>query len=50
MYLPQARTEGLTVRELAEETLVYDKERHKAHCLNRTAACVWKHCDGVWVQ
>jgi hypothetical protein len=26
--------------------LVYDLERHKAHCLNRTAALVWKYCDG----
>jgi Coenzyme PQQ synthesis protein D (PqqD) len=26
--------------------LVYDLERHKAHCLNHTAALVWKHCDG----
>ena len=45
-YLPAARTSGLVVRELAEETLVYDEERHRAHCLNRTAALVWRHCDG----
>ena len=45
-YLPAARTSRLVVRELAEETLVYDEERHRAHCLNRTAALVWKHCDG----
>jgi hypothetical protein len=29
-----------------EELLVYDLERHKAHCLNRTAALVWAECDG----
>jgi hypothetical protein len=34
------------VRELAEEVLVYDEKEHRAHCLNRTAALVWKHCDG----
>ncbi len=34
------------VRELGEEVLVYDAEGHRAHCLNRTAALVWKHCDG----
>ena len=34
------------VRELADETLVYDLEGHRAHCLNRTAALVWKLCDG----
>jgi Coenzyme PQQ synthesis protein D (PqqD) len=44
---PRARQDNLTVRELPEETLVYDKERHKAHCLNRTAALVWRHCDGA---
>ncbi len=43
---PLAREEKLTVRELPEETLVYDLERHKAHCLNRAASLVWKHCDG----
>jgi hypothetical protein len=43
---PQARTEGLVIRELPEEVLVYDLERHKAHCLNHTAAAVWRHCDG----
>ncbi len=43
---PHARSEGLVVRELPGEVLVYDLERHKAICLNRTAAVVWKHCDG----
>jgi hypothetical protein len=44
--LPQARRDGLVVQELAEEVLVYDTERHKAHCLNPMAAAVWRHCDG----
>lgn len=43
---PQARRDGLVVRELADEVLVYDLERHKAHCLNPVAAAVWRHCDG----
>ena len=43
---PQARKEGLVVQELEDEVLVYDQDRHKAHCLNETAAAVWKHCDG----
>lgn len=43
---PLARTEGLVVRELPEEVLVYDLGTHKAMCLNRTAALVWKNCDG----
>jgi hypothetical protein len=36
----------LVVEALANEILVYDLERDKAHCLNETAAWVWKHCDG----
>lgn len=44
--MPRARTDDLIIDELADETLVYDLKRHKAHCLNRTAAAVWRHCDG----
>lgn len=44
--VPRAREDGLVVQELPEEVLVYDLDRHKAHCLNRTAALVWRHCDG----
>ena len=43
---PHARTDGLVVQELPEETVVYDLHRHKAHCLNPTSAFVWKQCDG----
>ena len=43
---PVARQRGLATQELREEVLVYDLERDKAFCLNRTAALVWKHCDG----
>jgi len=43
---PQAREAGLVIEELDDELLVYDLERHKAHCLNSTAALVWRHCDG----
>jgi hypothetical protein len=45
-YLPRARRSKLVVRELADETLVYDVEGHRAHCLNRTAALVWELSDG----
>lgn len=44
--MPRARKDGLLVEELPHEVLIYDTERHKAHCLNQTAALVWKHCDG----
>jgi hypothetical protein len=43
---PRARREGLIVRELPEEVLVYDRQRHQAHCLNPAAALVFKHADG----
>jgi len=45
-HLPRMREQGLVVDELPDEVLVYDLDRHKAHCLNRTAALVWRHCDG----
>ena len=44
--LPRAREHRLVLQELPDELLVYDLDRHKAHCLNRTAALVWRHCDG----
>lgn len=44
--VPEARKEGLVVQHLSDEVLIYDQRRHKGHCLNQTAALVWKHCDG----
>ena len=44
--LPHARTDSLVIRELDDETLVYDTDRDEAHCLNQTAALVWGQCDG----
>jgi len=41
------RRQRLIIDELPDEVLVYDLDRHKAHCLNQTAALVWKLCDGV---
>lgn len=44
--LPKARTEQLIVKEVDGEVLVYDQTTDRAHCLNSTAAKVWKKCDG----
>ena len=44
--MPQARSNGIVVEELADEVLIYDLNRDRAHCLNQTAANVWKLCDG----
>src|SRR5215510_129721 len=43
---PKARQEGLLVQEVGDELAVYDRESHRAHRLNQTAAVVWRHCDG----
>jgi hypothetical protein len=44
---PRARRNGLVVRELPAETLVYDRESHAAHCLDRTAGAVFRAADGT---
>jgi hypothetical protein len=44
---PEKRRDGLVVKELGEEVLVYDLQAHKAHCLNPSAARVFKRCDGA---
>ena len=45
--LPQSRTDQLVIQQAADETLVYDLDSHKAHCLNRAASAVWSRCDGT---
>jgi hypothetical protein len=44
--MPQARRSGLIIQEVDSEVLIYDQDTDKAHCLNQTAAKVWKYCDG----
>jgi len=44
--LPRAQTTDFVIRELDDETLVYDTQRDEAHCLNQTSALVWQQCDG----
>lgn len=43
---PLARARELIVREVRDEVLIYDLTCEKAHCLNSTAALVWRNCDG----
>ena len=43
---PMARQNGIVVQEMPDEVLVYDLDSNKAHCLNQSAALVWKSCDG----
>jgi hypothetical protein len=44
--MPKARTEGLIATEAEDDLLIYDLGNNRAHCLNQTAALVWRLCDG----
>ena len=46
MKAPTRRKAGLIVRELNDETLIYDKRNLKASCLDGLASDVWNRCDG----
>ena len=43
---PIARKAGLVIQEVPDELLVYDLDTNKAHCLNQSAAMIWRSCDG----
>ncbi|MFV0387853.1 MAG: hypothetical protein ACK5NT_03775 [Pyrinomonadaceae bacterium] len=45
-FKPKARHQDIVVQEIGEETMVYDLLTHKAKCLNKTSAAVWKLCNG----
>lgn len=44
--LPQVRHENIVVKDLENEVLIYDLDKHKAYTLNETSAIVWNLCDG----
>jgi hypothetical protein len=43
---PMRRQRHLLIDSIGNEVLIYDLDRHNAHCLNHTADLVWRHCDG----
>ena len=43
---PRAKRTGCCRNSLDDELIVYDQGLHRGHCLNRTAALVWRHADG----
>lgn len=43
---PTARTEGLVTMQVSDGLIVYDRESHQIHHLNRATAAVWSLCDG----
>lgn len=38
--------ERISVQIIGEETLLYDELHHRAWCLNRSSACIWRLCNG----
>src|SRR3954469_17524901 len=44
--MPAARKDGLVVRRLKDEVLIYDIQVDHAHCLNLSIATIWEQCDG----
>lgn len=43
---PPVRREPIVVQEMDGELIAYDSTREQANLLNRTAAVIWKLCDG----
>ena len=43
---PRKTKIDMIAEEVHSEVVLYDKERNRAHCLNRTAAFVREQCDG----
>ena len=44
---PLARKDGLIIRNMHDEVLVYDTQRDHATALNFIAAGIWRACDGA---
>jgi Coenzyme PQQ synthesis protein D (PqqD) len=43
---PRKTEIDMIAEEVHSEVVLYDKQRNRAHCLNRTAAFVREQCDG----
>jgi hypothetical protein len=46
-FRPKRRHQGIRIEEFQNEVLVYDLDRHDAHCLNGAAVSVWQLADGT---
>lgn len=44
---PLSRKENIVIQELSDEILIYDLNKNKALCLNKTSASIWHQCDGT---
>jgi hypothetical protein len=47
MIQPRASKNSILVEQIGDELVILDQQRMKAHRLNRTAAIVWRNCDGT---
>ncbi|MEZ5345892.1 MAG: PqqD family protein [Pyrinomonadaceae bacterium] len=43
---PEAKSREVVVQISGDELLIYNLKTNQAVCLNKTAALVWKYCDG----
>jgi hypothetical protein len=43
---PRAKRSGFLLRPVGDQLVVFDQARQRLHVLSRTAAVVWRHCDG----
>lgn len=44
--LPRALQDGVLATDLGDEVVLYDSKQHRGHCLNKSAAVVWRNLDG----
>src|SRR3954453_368269 len=44
--VPAARSDGLLIEPVGDETVIYDTDSKQAHCLKPLAAIVFSCCDG----
>ena len=44
--LPKCRTKDIIIKQLDDETLIYDLKTHEATCLNEAASAIYNDCDG----
>lgn len=44
---PLARRKEISIEQIGEEAIVYDRRAKKAHCLNKASFTVWQKSDGA---
>ncbi len=45
-WAPRARATGLVESAVADDVILYDTSADRVHCLNPSAAALWRCCDG----